>query len=175
MKLKGTKKIKRIIKNFLAENGFGNLNIGLDVDFAYIHSYDTEEEPHIIYFSLTVPNDNGFLENLYRRYKPQFVCDIALISLFHEIGHHVTWDYFTEEEHDFFHRQKELIERELSIDDNAEMRDLYFGVADEDMATRWAIDYMTQNAEKVAIFWNDLASAIQEFYVKNGIDINEMV
>lgn len=175
MKLKGTKKIKRIIKNFLAENGFGNFKIILDTDFAYIHSYDTEEEPHAICFSLVVPESNGFVENLYRRYKPQFVCDIALISLFHEIGHHETWDFFTEEEHDFFHRQKELIEKELSIDENAEMRDLYFGVADEDAATFWAIKYITENAEKVAIFWNDLVAAIQEFYVKNGVDINEIM
>lgn len=172
MKLKGTKKIKRIIKNFLAENGFGNFAIELSPDFAYIHSYDTEEELHKICFSLVVPEDNGFLENLYRRYKPQFACDIALISLFHELGHHETWNYFTEAEHEFFHQEKEAIERELSIEYRNEIRDLYFGVADEDMATRWAIDYITQNAEKVAIFWNNLAAAIQEFYVKNGIDIS---
>lgn len=171
-KLKGTKKIKRIIKNFLAENGFGNFAIEIAPDFAYIHSYDTEEELHRICFSLVVPADNGFLENLYRRYKPQFACDITLISLFHELGHHMTWDFFTEEEHDFFHRQKERIEHELSIEENAEIRDLYFGVADEDAATSWAIKYMTENAEKVAKFWNSLSVAIQEFYEKNGVDIS---
>ena len=33
-KLKGTKKIKRILKNFLAENGFGNFAIEIAPDFA---------------------------------------------------------------------------------------------------------------------------------------------
>ena len=84
----------------------------------------------------------------------------------------MTWDFFTEEEHDFFHRQKERIEHELSIEENAEIRDLYFGVADEDAATSWAIKYMTENAEKVAKFWNSLSIAIQEFYEKNGVDIS---
>ena len=94
-KLKGTKKIKRILKNFLAENGFGNFAIEIAPDFAYYHSYDTTEEMHKICFSVIVPSDNGFLENLYRRYKPEFVCDVALISFFHELGHHVTYDFFT--------------------------------------------------------------------------------
>ena len=77
----------------MAENGFGNFAIEIAPDFAYIHSYDTEEELHRICFSLVVPVDDGFLENLYRRYKPQFACDIALISLFHEIGHIINGDY----------------------------------------------------------------------------------
>ena len=84
-KLKGTKKIKRILKNFLAENGFGNFAIEIAPDFAYYHSYDTTEEMHKICFSVIVPSDNGFLENLYRRYKPEFVCDVALISFFSRI------------------------------------------------------------------------------------------
>ena len=31
---------------------------------------------------------------------------------------------------------------------------------------------MTENAEKVAKFWNSLSVAIQEFYEKNGVDIS---
>lgn len=173
MKLKGQKKIKNVIKNFLSENGLGDFKIILDTDFAYIHSYDLEEEPHKICFSLVVPDDNGFTENFYRRYKPQFLCDIALISLFHEVGHNMTWNDFTEEEHDYFHEQKEWIDYQLTIETKecySVVRDLYFGVADEDAATRWAIDYIENNAEKVAKFWTDLQSAIYEFYVKNGVD-----
>lgn len=172
-KLKGTKKIKRILKNFLAENGFGNFAIEIASDFAYYHSYDTTEEMHKICFSVIVPSDNGFLENLYRRYKPEFVCDVALISFFHELGHHVTYDFFTEEQHEFFRTEKEYIEESLENNDCDYIRDLYFGVADEDMATRWAIDYITKNAEKVAIFWTELQKAILNFYKVNNIELEE--
>ena len=172
-KLKGTKKIKRILKNFLAENGFGNFAIEIAPDFAYYHSYDTTEEMHKICFSVIVPSDNGFLENLYRRYKPEFVCDVALISFFHELGHHVTYDFFTEEQHEFFRTEKEYIEESLTNNNCDYIRDLYFGVADEDMATRWAIDYITKNAEKVAMFWTELQKAILNFYKVNNIELEE--
>ena len=41
------------------------------------------------------------------------------------------------------------------------------------MATRWAIDYITKNAEKVAIFWTELQKAILNFYKVNNIELEE--
>ena len=41
------------------------------------------------------------------------------------------------------------------------------------MATRWAIDYITKNAEKVVMFWTELQKAILNFYKVNNIELEE--
>ena len=45
----------------------------------------------------------------------------------------------------------------------------YFDLPDEYEATMWAINYMRNNVEKVAKFWNELQAAIMSFYKLNKV------
>ena len=47
----------------------------------------------------------------------------------------------------------------------------YFDLPVEYEATMWAIDYMRNNAQKVAEFWKELQEAIMEFYRLNEVEV----
>lgn len=110
-----------------------------------------------------------FVNDAIARY-PQINADPFLWLLFHEVGHIMTEDMWTEEELKYFVNQKES----LSYTEDDQMRnDWYHAVPDEFMATRWAANYMIKNQKKVAKFWNELGYVIIKLYEDNQIDYQE--
>ena len=47
----------------------------------------------------------------------------------------------------------------------------YFNMPDEVAATNWAIDYIRNNTEKVAEFWNELQPAIMRCYNLTELEV----
>ena len=77
--------IDHIINNF-TETNFG-VCASIDTDFFY----DPEEDDVTYAFVVSEKNDRMFMECVHS-IAPNLTCDIFLLSVLHEIGHHYTWD-----------------------------------------------------------------------------------
>ena len=158
-KLKGLKKINKIINDFTKEN-FG-VRANLDKEFlAYCRAKR-------IGYTLAVETEdiNFFLEDAQARF-PEVHADPFLWFLMHEVGHCMTDNTWTEAEKERINCKKS----ELSeVEDDQLRNDLYHTCPDEYFATRWAGQWMTKHQKKIAKFWNKIQPAIMEFYKKNGL------
>ena len=158
-KLKGIKKIDKIINNFTRQ-------------FGVIARFDTEFEAFcddmtVGYTLLGSPTGTGdFIADATKRY-PDVTADIFLWALMHEIGHCMTENMWTEEEREYFWDQKDVImSAEIGIE---EMNAWYHACPDEFFATKWAGDYMRNHPKKVGKFWKKLQPAILDMYKRNGL------
>lgn len=116
--------------------------------------------------------DELFLDFVKERfnYKP---LNNFMLSLFHEIGHHYTYDEATESDiiYDFCQAEKDRIEEEMqTATSNRKIKKLeyeYFNLPDEIVATAWAVGYMRKHEEEIKIMWEHILKAIHKFYEKN--------
>lgn len=116
--------------------------------------------------------DELFLDFVKERfnYKP---LNNFMLSLFHEIGHHYTYDEATESDiiYDFCQAEKDRIEEEMqTATSNRKIKKLeyeYFNLPDEIVATAWAVEYMREHEEEIKIMWEHILKAIHKFYEKN--------
>ena len=159
--LKGWDKIIDLCMCFLDDN------IDLDYDCVDIstdfYCYpDTKE----IFISVLAPATalDDFATNLAKR------TDIEDISLFtwsflHEVGHCMTWNYLNTRTKHHCEYVKRKIERG-SINYLT-----YYRLADEKMATDWAIDFIEHNHKLVKAFDRMVLNEITNFYIDNEIDL----
>lgn len=80
-----------------------------------------------------------------------------IFSILHEVGHHMTLDSLTEED-----LINEKLLRQIVTDDNA-----YFNLPAEDLANRWAINYLINNTEKCWKFQRKCFTILKHLYKKN--------
>lgn len=163
----GKRRVKKIINNFLKE-------FGVEAKIGKSFCYYPEKE--LINVSFRVPVDNAganmFTMN-FNHLAPDIKADTFLIALLHELGHHMTVDELTAEE------EKESLKKRIELNSvnlkNSTPEEIaranyeYFNMPDEVAATNWAINYIRNNTEKVAEFWNELQPAIMSYYKLNRI------
>lgn len=162
-KLKGLKRIDRIINEFTAQFG---LAATLETDFCYY--YNT----HRVAYALTVVDESAkYFIPYCKHLNKNVTADIFLISLLHEIGHHFTRFNFSEDEWERVHEEKEHIEKALGRNPKkaAKWNNIYFNLDVERAATEWGLNYMITHEDEVAEFWEELKAAILRFYRKNGL------
>ena len=157
-KLKGIKRIDRIINDFTAQFG---ITANLDTEFQAFCNDMT------IGYTLVFDavNKELFIEDVKARY-PEVTADIFLWCLMHEIGHCMTEQMWSEEEREYFNYQKDRLAFQEEDQDRA---DWYHACPDEFFATKWAGDYMRKHPKKIAKFWNELQAATMRMYRKNGL------
>ena len=165
--LLGIDKINNVLNEFLAEF---DITAELGTDFAYWYASGK------ITYSLVLPEGQDYFMNNFNRLAPDIKCDPFLASFLHEVGHNETLDWIEEAEEAYCDIMKKGLEKKLDkcIGDpkkKEELHQIYFDLPDEYEATMWAIEYMRENAEKVAEFWNKLQSAILEFYILNEVEV----
>lgn len=161
-KVKGLKKLNKIINEFTKEN-FG-VKAKLGSEFLAYPQIQT-----INYAIASSTEDiNFFITDAIAKY-PHIQADPFLWLLLHEIGHCQTDAIFTEEESEYFNNRKEELEY---IQDDQLRNDYYHCLPDEFLATRWAANYMINHQKKLTKFWkNKLQPALIDFYTKNSVDI----
>lgn len=163
-KLKGAKRVNRIINDFLSEN-FG-LTAQLEPDFSY-----WREDFHIGYSLAVVKECDKYFISFCNHLNPNIKADIFLISLMHEVGHHFTQFNFSESDWDDANDIKDHISTVLGKcpQKAAKWNNIYFNLEVEKAATAWGLNYLNTHAEEVAEFWAELQPAIMRFYKKNGL------
>ena len=96
-----------------------------------------------------------------------------ILSLFHELGHKATYEEILENDVvcDFCANEKDRIEREMALaETKKQIKKLeyqYFNLPDEIIATKWAVDYMTENKDEIKEMWKRIEKEILKFYEKN--------
>ncbi len=158
-KIKGLKKINKIINEFTIKNFGVTAEIGTDFQ-AYCNS------KHITYaLVMTSESINYFKADAETRF-PQVKADIFLWCLMHEIGHCMTDETWTIEEQAYFDCQKETL---TGVEDDFSRYSWYHAIPDEYFATKYAGNFMTKHPKKMAKFWAKLGPALMIFYEKNGL------
>lgn len=167
--LKGVELIDNILNNFLIE--FDAI-AELGTDFCYWNADST------INYSLVISdNHNNYFMDNFNRLAPDITCDVFLISFLHELGHHETLHIFDDMDAAYCLDVKKDLSIKLKdvegLDKEAEREiyQTYFDLPDEYEATMWAIEYIRENTEKIAEFWNKLQAAIMNFYKLNEVEV----
>jgi hypothetical protein len=163
--MKGMKKLNKAIKAEVAKFGIEKISMG---------DWEWRMDNHSIEYTLLENRmeDIFFLKFVKERfgYKP---LNSFMLSLFHEIGHNMTYEDLMESDviYDFCQAEKNRIEKEMaSIETKKQAKKLeyqYFNLPDEIVATAWAVDYMETHEEEIMGMWERIKKEIVEFYEKN--------
>lgn len=156
----GVDKLLNLCDLFLEDNFENFENVGLGTDF---FCYPNTAEIYVAVVALRDALDE-FYNNLLTRTD---VDDISCFtwSFLHEVGHCMTWTYMNKRTHNHCRNIKRKIERG-SIDTQT-----YYRLADEKMATDWAIDFVSHNHKLVKAFDKNVLQILTEIFVENDIDL----
>lgn len=143
--------ITSILNNFLAEEEI-ECTCELDTDFAYYCNSDV-----ITYSLITTERTDKLFTEFAKQHGLKVDCGIFLLSLFHEVGHYFTLEDLDEKTE----KRCERIKETLSPNKDKDCLK-YFGLADEIIATEWAIEYINNNEKKLEKLAKKLQKAIDK-------------
>lgn len=159
--LKGTDKILDICTWFIEDNITLDFEeVSLSTDF---YCFPNTKEIFISVLAPTTALDD-FIANLETRTQTN---DISVFtwSFLHEVGHCMTWNYLNKRTKNHCEYVKRKIER------GSLNHLLYYGLADEKIATDWAIKFVERNYSLVKAFDKTVLTEITNFYIDNEIDL----
>lgn len=151
-------KIAKILKNFGIKKVYMSDGFYYADDFVYFTPFETAE-----------------LATLHRNWiKKHFNVSISedmyfLFSLLHEVGHHLTIDFLTDEElkeEMFFRKMLTLCDEPIQT-----LNEAYFNLSAELYATEWALWYIENNIKWCNKMQNKIAEALRHFGNINGWEI----
>ncbi len=153
-----TNEIDETLHNFFEQFGL-DIDFCLDCDFNY---YIYEQKIGYA-FVVSEKHDQWYREYVASLDSAVANSDIFLLSLFHEVGHHMTIDDFSDWE------LKRYFNRKKVSKDNKQAYFRYFNSKIEKVATLWAIDFMNDNSAEIAKMWEELQQKIFKFYSECGL------
>ena len=159
--LVGYDKILDLCTDFIEDNITDDIeSVDLSTDF---YCYPNTKEIYISVLAPAIALDD-FIANLKTRTK---IDDISVFtwSFLHEVGHCMTWNYLNKRTQNHCEYVKRKIERG-SLDYL-----LYYTLADEKIATDWAIRFVENNHKLVKAFDRMVMNEITNFYLENEIDL----
>ena len=159
--LVGYDKILDLCIDFIEDNITDDIeSVDLSTDF---YCYPNTKE---IYISVLAPATalDDFITNLETRTQ---INDISVFtwSFLHEVGHCMTWNYLNKRTKNHCEYVKRKIER------GSLNHLLYYGLADEKIATDWAIGFVERNHSLAKAFDKMILAEITNFYIDNEIDL----
>lgn len=160
-KLKGTKEINKILNKFLEPF---DCIADIGPDFCYWSG-----SSRIDYTLVVSENQDKWFKEFAHSLMPELNCDIFLLSLMHELGHHETIDDIEDDEE--LWRACWEVKKELNSKEERTKEDnfTYFNLPDEKMATEWGLHYMKTHPAEISELWNQLQPAILKCYQLNDI------
>lgn len=173
-RLKGTKRLNKVMTKTLRPFGISKTKLGNDYGYFL---YNSNIEFRLIDETKEDKWFNEFCEEEFG----YTVRNNFIISLLHEIGHHKTlWDIYENMYlEDFCLDEKARIDAEIATaKDEAEVRKLefdYFRLPDEYLATRWAVEYAKTHEKELDEMWDKMRKVIIWFYLKNKVITKEML
>ena len=159
MKVKGLKKINKIINHFTEK-------FGVSAFFDPKNGFQAYTSEKVVSYTIFADEEwlRCFAEEANSRYDG-IEADPFLWGLMHEIGHCMT-DIWDEEDEAFFKRANENLQKFETVD---EINEWYHVIPDEYFATKWAADIMRKHPKMMAKFCEKLSKTIMEFCEKNEI------
>ena len=148
---------------FIEDNISDNFeNVDLSTDF---ECYPTTNEVFISIVALANALDE-FMETLLPRTK---VDDISTFtwSFLHEVGHCMTDHYLNERTKNHCRNIKRKINR------GSVSTLVYYTLAEEKMATDWAIGFVERNHDLIKAFDKNILDILNRIYLENEIDLED--
>jgi len=144
--LKVIKKLNQYLNHWLKSHGF-------DCTVRYTNDFGYEPLNEIIDYSfLILEQHDELFFNFCKELQPSLIsCDNFILSFFHELGHHITDDDFSDEEYtDYL-----MLVTKMNDQDNFTTEDClnYYNHPVEYEATKWACQYIIDNYEEVKDFY----------------------
>lgn len=162
-KYKGIKKLNKTVSEVLAPFEI----MGAVMDCCY--SYDFEGQ-FITFNPFETCEDDFFSNFVEKKFEMKDTMPI-LTSFLHEVGHHKTCDFLTEEEWDYsFRRKKKIfkkIEKAKAKKKIEKIQWEYFNLPDELAATEWAVNYIKTHPKKAKKINAEIEKAFEEFRKNN--------
>ena len=150
-------RINEIIAEFCGKFG---CRVSRQGEFCYLHYIDMV--CYELDFGRICRMNREFMASV-KRWKPQIKLNVFVWSLLHELGHHMTWDDFDDEEYDRIYKKKGRI-----MGTKATLP--YYRLPDEVAATKWAVEYANTHKEEVKDFWEKVYAEANELFIllRNG-------
>lgn len=164
-KVKGRKKLNKAITKLVKPFGISKAKVGND--FAY---YFNDEH---IEFQITCGDWSDQMFDKFLLSKFGIECPYPfVISILHEIGHHITFEELTTAEINKSYKAKDRLAKTFPKATGKKKEALefeYFNLPDELAATTWAVDYFSHHREECDEMYKKACKALRKFYKKNGI------
>lgn len=164
--MKELKPINDFLNSWLKKNHF-DCSVEFDTDF----SFDCMND--IIHYSIVVvqEHDKLFLE-VCKKVCPEIIeSDNFILSFFHELGHYMTQDEFSEKEWEKYDKFCDKISSIESPTQKDYFR--YYNHKIEIAATEWGCNYIVNHSRKVKNWWSKLKPLILNFIEENNIEVDE--
>jgi len=135
---------KNDIQNWLHKNGFNDLMLGFAKDFAY--ALFENNKTGIVIGVKGYPEIGRYFEQFLYEYGLEYSGILDPVLCFcHELGHHITFKFFTKEEKALFELSKQFDHGES----DQEWLNKYWEIPDEFAANIWAINFINNHIEAV--------------------------
>lgn len=138
-----TKDTTKAIRKWLKKNGF-NTTCVFGSEFEYDPTTNKIEMPKVYDNEF----DTDFIHCL-RELGLKYDFDCITLSILHELGHHETEKYFSEDEWDMCALEKMALEMSEDISSQSEFLKYYWNVANEKSANVWLVNYVNLFSDKV--------------------------
>ena len=161
--------INATLEDWLDEHLDLDLTCRVDTDFYHYHN-DEDDECGIAWSLF----QNEAEEQRFKIFiKEELAVDVDrchpwLLSFFHEVGHEMTMDDFSDAELEQDRNQRNAIEASEDPDYFA-----YFNLPLEKAATKWAVDFIIHNQDLVTDLLLDVMEQLALFYEVNNIAYEE--
>ena len=134
----GTSVMDKYINNFLKPFG---LTAYYGETFRY---YDREKT--VRYTAYTYPEDEALIDYLHDTYNIDVQCYYFIFSLLHEVGHHMTFGKFSEEDRNFDSFCRNILIPNMATKEDRQLA--YFNLPMEQAATKWALWYILEHFDE---------------------------
>lgn len=166
MELKYIKELNNLINDFIRPCG---CKAEVDTDFTY---YPNEKV--VTWSPFMMDKADRYFNEYVKSQYTDIEADIFLWSLLHEVGHHMTYNTWSDELLEEFEKTKDyaasiLKEKNLTARREKVSYFMYFSTRDEECATQWAAEYMESNPERVLAFWNKFIEEYEVFLSLNNV------
>ena len=148
--------------------------LGIDFNAGLDYAYETKTRKVI--YAVVEKNGDDFVENDFAQFLYEYGCEyevgIGILSILHEIGHHMTYAYLSEKELNDSEWDKMCLE---FVDvyyekDHYNQNMIYWHTPIEFVANIWAIDFVNQHIDAVKELQDILIAGFNKIYSSDEID-----
>ena len=166
----GVDQLNHDLAAWCARQGILGIEFAAGLDYAY------EIKSRKVVYAIVEKASDDFVEKDFAQFLHEYGCEhevgIGILSLLHEIGHHMTYHYLSEKELNDSKWDKmclEFVDVYYEKEHYAQNM-MYWHTPVEFVANIWAIDFVNQHIEAVRELQDILMAGFQEIYGSDEIN-----
>lgn len=162
MEIKGITTLEWWLTKWLNEHDFPIVKARVATDFQY------EDRTKTIYFALVSDSslEANFLKFVQDTLSFPYDCDGFILSFFHELGHYMTFENWTETDWINYYLEKMCINLSSPC-----RNEEYWSLPIEHCATKWGCNYIVDNSNEIENFWRITKKLLMNIYKLNNMEV----